>query len=203
MSVRRAEAQGGAEGKRHRGETPPGQAALRQVNPYDDRVLEYLKAGPPGLFPRLRQRSPANSALQASIGKPVFGRQLGAHPFQPVLLRPGERKLAAALGPIAAGAAVTRRAQIQGQPAARIPGGLGYYQQGLHLYGCRHASEQGTRNLVRCAAIELTEVTQADSSLHTALGMICIPTIVSGLADMYVDRKFDGKPGSKASRPKM
>lgn len=56
---------------------------------------------------------------------------------------------------------------------------------------------------MQCAARELTEFTQADSSLHSALGMICIPTVVSGLADMYVDRTFDGKPGSKASRPNV
>jgi hypothetical protein len=57
------------------------------------------------------------------------------------------------------------------------------------------------RHLALRALWLLMELNQADSSLHSALGMVCIPTVVSGLADMYVSRDFTKKPGEGVSRP--
>ena len=64
---------------------------LQQVNPYDDRMLEYLKVRRPR-GERLILRAATHASSQASVGPPAFGKPPGAHPFQPVMLRPGSRK---------------------------------------------------------------------------------------------------------------
>lgn len=42
---------------------------------------------------------------------------------------------------------------------------------------------------------------QTDNALHDALGLICVPTIVSGLATMFVGANFKLSLGSKVFWP--
>ena len=44
---------------------------------------------------------------------------------------------------------------------------------------------------------------QTDNVLHDSLGIVCIPTVVQGLADVNVSRDFNLQPGADVYWPSL